>query len=280
MPANGVNSNTGLLEALSTKPPSLLTHSAGIFDVVNLVQVDNLNIALDIFQRMLDEKAWGPCLSQPCQQACPVYRNVRLLRENWPLIRERVGAVYRRLFEYGDRLTLRQMTAHLAYAITSGLSCQDVFGHSLQPISRPITDFLFFNRFWGEGAAGFDDRCLQLKAVRALKRVGVGRQLVPTLERKLWMRDEDEPLPPFPPICSRSLSASASSEENSRHIEGMQPDQGRAQTRRLLFFFGQFQQPDVAREYVATFLNSRMLPEFAAWQNRAGRSVILTGTAY
>jgi serine/threonine protein kinase len=260
-----------LLEALSANPPSSLTRSAGIFDVVNLVQVDNLNTALDIFQRMLDEKAWGPCLSQPCQQACPVYRNVRLLRENWPLIRERVGAVYRRLFEYGDRLTLRQMTAHLAYAITSGLSCQDVFGHSLQPISRPITDFLFFNRFWGEGATGFDDRSLQLKAVRALKRVGVGRQLLPTLERKLWMRDEDEPLPTIPTDLQPVFLSLRQLGRKLAHVEGMQPDQGRAQTRRLLFFFGQFQQPEVAREYLATFLNSRMLPEFAAWQSAGGK---------
>jgi hypothetical protein len=260
-----------LLEALSTKPPSLLTRSAGIFDVVNLVQVDNLNIALDIFQRMLDEKAWGPCLSQPCQQGCPIYRNVRLLRENWPLIRDRVGSVYRRLFEYDDRLTLRQMTAHLAYAITSGLSCQDVFGHSLQPISRPITDFLFFNRFWGEGAAGFDDRCLQLKAVRALKRVGVGRQLVPTLERKLWMRGEDEPLPAIPADLQPVFASLRQLGRKLAHVEGLQPDQGRAQARRLLFFFGQFQQPEIAREYLAAFLNSRMLPEFAAWQNAGGK---------
>jgi serine/threonine protein kinase len=260
-----------ILEALATKPPSLLSRSAGIFDVVNLVQVDNLNLALDIFQRMLDEKAWSPCLSQPCQKACPIYRNVRLLRENWPLIRERVGAVYRRLFEYGDRLTLRQMTAHLAYAITSGLSCQDVFGQAQQPISRPITDFLFFNRFWGEGATGFDDRCLQLKAVRALKRVGVSRQLTPTLERKLWMRGEDEPLPAIPDDLQPVFVSLRQLGRKLVHVEGMQPDQGRAQTRRLLFFFGRFQQPAMAREYVATFLNSRMLPEFATWQIAGGK---------
>jgi len=260
-----------LLEALSAKPPSLLTRSAGTFDVVNLVQVDNLNTTLDIFHRMLDEEAWGPCLSQTCQQACPIYRNVRLLRENWPLIRERVGSVYRRLFEYGDRLTLRQMTAHLAYAITSGLSCQDVFGHTLQPISRPITDFFFFNRFWGEGAAGFDDRCLQLKAVRALKRVGVGRQLVPSLERKLWMRGEDEPLPTIPADLQPVFASLRQLGRRLTHVEGLQPDHGRAQARRLLFFFCQFQQPDIAREYIAAFLNSRMLPEFAAWQNAGGK---------
>ena len=260
-----------LLEALSAQPPFSLSHSAGTFDVVNLVQVDNLNIALDIFQRMLDEKAWGPCLSQPCHQSCPVFRNVRLLRENWLLVRERVGAVYRRLFEYGDRLTLRQITAHLAYAITSGLSCQDVFGHALQPISRPVTDFLFFNRFWGEGASGFDDRSSQLKAVRVLQRVGIGRQLVPGLERKLWMRDEVEPLPSVPADLQPVFASLRQLGRKLAHVEGMQPDQGRAQTRRLLFFFGQFAQPDQGRDYLAAFLNSRMLPNFVAWQNAGGK---------
>ena len=48
------------------------------------------------------------------------------------------------------------------------------------------------------GATTFDERALQLKAIRVLKRVGAGRQLVPSLERQLWMRGENEPLPAIP----------------------------------------------------------------------------------
>jgi len=261
----------GLLQALSSPPPSDFAFSSGSFDLVNLVQVDNLNATLDIFRRMLDEKAWGPCADQPCRHACPVLKNVCFLRDNWPTVHERVGAVYRRLFEYGDRLTLRQTTAHLAYSITSGLSCQDVAGQSLHPISRPITDFLFFNRFWGEGATGFDDRTLQLKAIRVLRNIGAGRQLVPALERKLWMRGEDEPLPSVPEDLKAVFATLRQIGRKLAESEGLHPAAARAQLRRLLFFFAQFQQPELARDYIAAFLNSRMLPEYVSWQNQSGQ---------
>lgn len=261
----------GLLQALSAPPPSEFVFSSGSFDLVNLVQVDNLNATLEIFRRMLDEKAWGPCADQPCRHACPVLKNVRLLRENWPTVRERVGAVYRRLFEYGDRLTLRQTTAHLAYSITSGLSCHDIAGQAQHSISRPITDFIFFNRFWGEGATGFDDRTLQLKAIRVLKNIGAGRQLVPTLERKLWMRNECEPLASVPEQLQTVFASLRQIGRKQAESDGLQPAAGRAQLRRLLFFFAQFRQPEVARDYIAAFLNSRMLPEYVAWQTQGGQ---------
>jgi serine/threonine protein kinase len=260
-----------LLQALSARPPSDFSFASGSFDLINLVQVDNLNATLDIFRRMLDDKAWGPCADQPCRHVCPVLKNVRLLRDNWVIIRERVGAVYRRLFEYGDRLTLRQTTAHLAYAITSGLSCHDVAGQSLHPISRPITDFLFFNRFWGEGATVFDNRALQLKAVRVLRKIGAGRQLVPTLERKLWMRGEDEPLPSIPDHLKTVFTSLRQIGRKRDGSEGLHPTAARAQLRRLLFFFAQFQSSGLARDYVAAFLNSRMLPEYVAWQSQGGQ---------
>jgi len=270
-PAQWPDLENTLLNALSTKPPSQFSLSSGAFDVVNLVQVDNLNATLDIFQRMVDEKPWQPCANQPCRNACPVFRNVTLLRNNWATLRERVGLAYRRLFEYGDRLTLRQTTAHLAYAITSGLSCQDVSGQSLHPISRPITDFLFFNRFWGEGATGFDDRALQLKAIRVFRTIGAGRHLVPSLERKLWMRGEDEPLPAVPDDLKTVFTSLRQLGRKLAEAEGLHPSQGRAQLRRLLFFFGALQAPETAREYIAAFLGSRMLPEYTAWQKPAAQ---------
>jgi len=42
--------------------------------------------------------------------------NVRLAQENQDILLRRVELIYRRLYEYGVRLTMRQMTGHLAYA--------------------------------------------------------------------------------------------------------------------------------------------------------------------
>ena len=42
------------------------------------------------------------------------------------MVCSRLKLVYKRLYEYGNRLTMRQMTGHLAYTITAGLQCRDI----------------------------------------------------------------------------------------------------------------------------------------------------------
>jgi hypothetical protein len=39
---------------------------------------------------------------------------------------DRLFLAYRRMYEYGSRLTLRQITEHLAYLVTSGLDETDI----------------------------------------------------------------------------------------------------------------------------------------------------------
>lgn len=259
-----------ILDALSKIPPAPMEVDEGSFEIVNIVQLSNLDTALEIFKRMVAEKPWAVCHKQECRVACPLYRNASLLRTNFPLIRERVALVFRRLFEYGDRLTLRQITAQLAYAITSGLSCHEAAQQTVGPIPRPVTEFLFFNRFFGEGADGLDDRSLQLKGIRVLRALGAGRQLVPSLERKLWMRNEDESLPNVPVDLEPILTSLRKTGKGFSTSDKPLPSHARTQVRRLLFFFGDFATHNAAQEYCATFLNSRMLPVFSHWQASPG----------
>lgn len=44
-----------------------------------------------------------------------------LINHRREIVFDRLFLAYRRMYEYGTRLTLRQITEHLAYLITSGL---------------------------------------------------------------------------------------------------------------------------------------------------------------
>ena len=79
---------------------------------------------------------------------CPLYVNVNLIREREGIFFERLELLYRRLFEYGTRLTMRHMTGHLAYALTGGFHCDGIRRRSVIGADYSLTKELFFNRFW------------------------------------------------------------------------------------------------------------------------------------
>jgi hypothetical protein len=177
-----------------------------------------------------------------------------------------VGLAYRRLFEYGERLTLRQITAHLAYGVTSGVGCYDAAGRRQEPFKYPIANFLFFNRFFGDGASGPDERSEQLKAVRAIRAIGPGKHLVPSLERRLWTQNKTEAVPLLPKGLQPVFDELRSVGCGRISAQGLTAAEARRQVRRLLFLFGEFESSSEGQEYVGTFLNSKMLALFEEWQ--------------
>src|ERR1019366_4142327 len=96
------------------------------FSVFNIAMIDNLGIAEQIFERMLAVDRWQTCHSLECRHHCPIFRNVTLMQVNQGVVMERLFLAYRRMYEYGTRLTLRQLSAHMAYMITSGLTYEDI----------------------------------------------------------------------------------------------------------------------------------------------------------
>jgi hypothetical protein len=85
------------------------------------------------------------------------------------------------------------------------------------------------------------------------------------------MGREDAPLPTTP-VELQPVFAELRKNGRSAIADGnLSPAIARAQARRLLFFFGQFSEQKQADEFTAAYLNSRMLPVFARWQQGGGR---------
>jgi len=259
-----------LLKALESNEPETINYKEGYFKLINLVQIDNIETACRVFERMLAIERWENCEKSTCQDQCPIYQNVKILREHWEIVRPRIELVYRRLYEYGCRLTLRQITGHLAYSITAGLGYESIKQLSEQAVRPPLREFLFFTRFLGNGWGRSDPTGEQLRAIREIRGLELGYRPHPKCDRYLWMKDTAESAPTvksiLEPIYKKLLEVGAGKITD----ELLAPQSSRIQTRRLLYFFGRFNSKEEEREFVSTFLNSPMLVDFVRWQHSGG----------
>ena len=261
-----INTESEILKVIDTVLPLPWIFHKNSFVIINLSMVDNLGVAEQIFKRIINTDRWETCKTKDCQKVCPIYRNVELIKQNEKVVLERLFLAYRRMYEYGTRFTLRQLTAHLAYMITSGLNYQDI-EKMMQKATPPLmSKFMFFNRFFGDTGKEIDTSARQLQAVRAIRGEDFGTRTCPTWERRLWMQSEHLAFKLKAKGCVdefenlRQYGAQLKFDDNSvPHF------QARNQVRRMLYFLHDFDKQD-NNAFIKTFLNSLMILDFASWQ--------------
>jgi len=229
--------------------------------VINLAMQDNLEIADKIFTNLVKENHWSDCTTNPCQESCQIHRNLQMIRHNLMLIRNRLFLAYRRMSEYGIRLTLRQLAAHLAYMLTRGDSCQtmqEIIHHEATEVS---SKHLFFNLFFGDDGKVPDPRTDQLQAVRCIREQDFGLCCSPVWERRLWMSVQDYDF----------VFDTAETSEIFKILreKGRRDASARNQVRRLLYFLNHLPQVGGNR-FVISFLNSPKIMDFDSWQKPKG----------
>jgi hypothetical protein len=236
-----------LLAALEANHPLMV--GDGTFLIINIGRINSISTALSVGEKMLAVENWQRCTQCVKAKDCPIHRNVKLLQENQDLILERIGLAYRRLYEYGNRLTMRQMTGHLAYIITAGLDCEDVHGMSKLALEQQYTRYLFFNRFFGDDGQHELAEARQLLPVRKIREIELGIYLDPFIERYVWRRQPEEIK-----FSERAAKVLANIRGNSE----IPTKEVRTQVRRLLYFLLSPQEPGVT-QYISGFLRSPML---------------------
>ncbi|WP_156802028.1 hypothetical protein [Desulfurispora thermophila] len=232
--------------------------------IINAGSIINIDPALEVLKRMLEPQNWFDCQQCIHGQHCPVFYNVRLLQQGWDTVRQRLWLLYRHLYEYGCRLTMRQMVAHLAYALTGGTDCRQVAGMVLNSHRAALRGRLFFNRFFGDDGQKEDGAAGQLYAVRRLRQAGYGQILQPALEQRLWLT-EDRSWTDYPLAdeLGREIVDTCTKSYNSREKAAL-----RRQMRRLLYFWGtRWEEAGgegerAAEDFIAKFLDSPALFDY------------------
>ena len=245
------------------------------FIVVNLARMDNLGLARQVFGRMVDPERWAPCDHLACRADCPIRLNVDLINHRRDVVFERIFLAYRRMYEYGTRLTLRQITEHLAYLVTSGLEESDLIEMRQKGQSPLKAEFMFFNRFFGDNGMESHAAALQMRAIREVRKQAFGERPCPTWERKLWLKLRDQYFQLGVEDCESEfdLLRRHGSGPGKDNRPGLTPDQAREQVRRMLYFLYDFRNGE--RSYLTHFLNSQTILRWQEWQRP---DAILTGT--
>ena len=101
---------------------------------------------------------------------------------------------YTWLQEYDMRATIRQITAHLAFSMTGGLSCQQVQSQG-NPTWQGL--FLFSNLFFGAQGAMDKKGADQIRCIGLMKRVGFDRKNTPIDYSLFVNEDVDKYYPPL-----------------------------------------------------------------------------------
>ena len=262
---------SSVLEAISSDTGGSHLDLKGVqFKIFNLARMDNLSLARQIFERMLDEKRWVDCSKKECRDTCPICINVDLIHKNKERVIDRIFLVYRRMYEYGVRLTLRQLTEHLAYILTSGLEGSDI-RIMQEKAHRPLTiEFLFFNRFFGDDGGEADMAAIRMKAVKAVLEQGFGDRPSPLWEHRLWLKTYGQTFDFDVPGCEKvfKILRDQGGRTHGRPDVKISPDRAREQVRRMLYFLYDFKNKD--QTYIGQFLNSPSLLNWMDWQTSQG----------
>ena len=258
-----------VLEALDADSESIEFGGAN-FRLYNLALHDNLGLAQQVFTRMLAPENWEDCAGQACRAQCPIYRNMRLFREQGGLAQDRVFLAYRRMHEYGTRLTMRQFTAHLAYMLTAGLEHSDIRSIAAQAERPLISDYMFYNRFFGDNGRGGDGAAGQMPVILAVRSHGFGERPCPAMERHLWLLTHHDLFHTGLPLIEDEF-------QRLRHHGArlgdcdwgtrLTPDQAREQTRRLLYFLYRDEDAGRQRSFLQDFLGSLAILRWCEWQD-------------
>ena len=151
--------------------------------VVNVAALDNSQFVKPFLGNLLADELWSACDTCAKKGYCPILRNRRLAREFFERTTDFIEKRYVWQQEHGERLTIRQITAHLSYAITGGLECETVSKNSGQ------FRYLFSNLFFGYRGTEIDKKASAMKAIGDMLSAGHDRKRL-RADEKLFIQND------------------------------------------------------------------------------------------
>lgn len=245
---------SSLLTSLSKEQDDSFSFRGRRFKIYNLAMRDNLPLAESVLSNMLKPELWPACASCRHRHACPVHFNRMLLADTTSPTRQRLFLAYRYLQAYGIRLTMRQLSEHLAYCLTGGLDehrlCR---AEILEPSIGPRQHV--YNLFFGGPHACPDPLVEDMAAIRGIQEQQLGAYPLPCMDKKLWhaLPVDAETLglsSLVAPFLQQLRRQGSTQEKPSASAEA------RLQARRLLYFCASPDSDDVRKRLQQEFLRS------------------------
>lgn len=232
-----------------------------------MTRLDNVTLGARIFRRIVEHSGWEACCGCKINKACPLMLNHCAIRDMGGIVEDRVRWVYRRLTAYEQRLTLREMLAHLAYSLTGGMTCeaaQEMVNTSTESGAdrgtAGLEKILFSETFFGYCKGLNSEEAGSLRAVELLRRQVFGGPIGVDFARQLGRGHG-----------SHWAQLPVSLNPLSRHWANLAGEsvgvRWRFAQRRMFYLFGQPKPgfEEVGEIFLDTFLQSPRLRDFDHW---------------
>ena len=157
MELNDVNKLVG---AIDENTGEIFEYNGVPISAINVATIDNSTFVAPFISKTLNSSLWMPC--RECEKAsyCPIVMNRDIMANAEKNISEFISDHYIWQQEHGNKLTIRQIVAHLAYAITGGLQCNQIKYTRGMRFRR-----LCSNNFFGYNGVKPDAKATAIKAV-------------------------------------------------------------------------------------------------------------------
>lgn len=235
--------------------------------IVNMTRLDNVRLGARVLTRMVAHSGWSQCANCGIEPACPLLLNRRALAAAATAVEEHVRWLYRRLTAYEQRLTLRQMVAHLAYSMTGGMTCAvanaSVERSAAEGMDRGtdgLEGILFSEGFFGYRKGAPAETAGALRAVELIRRTVFGGPVGVDYERQL-ARGEGSHWASLPETLVPLARRWAGLAQEAAGVRW------RFAQRRMLYLFGQAKPAAqrAADAFIDRFLQSPRLRDFDRW---------------
>lgn len=249
----------------------LESHILDLFEknllILNMTRLDNVALGSRVFARLIKHSGWSQCAGCSIESACPLNLNRLALSDSKSVVVDRVRWVYQRMNAYEQRMTLRQMLAHLAFALTGGMSCKEakeLVSNSPSDGDDRGTDglerIIFSEAFFGYQAGVPSQEAGSLRAVELVRRQVFGAPVGVDFERQLEKAENSHwaILPARLNHIAQRWSERAAEPAGTRW---------RFAQRRMLYLFGKPSNQNASTEsiFLDTFLKSPRLRDFDQW---------------
>ena len=141
--------------------------------LLNIARVDNTDFIKPFLQNLLNDEHWVDCKECPHAKNCPIFFNQQIVKLRFDRAATLIENMYIWLQEYDLRATIRQMTAHLTFSMTGGLSCEAV---KLHGNSDWKYTYLFSNLFFGYKGNHQMKNAQQIRGITLVNSMGFDRK--------------------------------------------------------------------------------------------------------
>ena len=211
--------------------------------IINIAKLDNIEVALLIFRKIIQHSAWDKLVQDYPQHA--IIQNYSTIRNNLEHVIHSIRLLYLYLLNYEKRLTLRQMLAHFCVSLTGGYQLDET----------PTQPIIFSDLFFGYQNNIPWEKAFKIPVINSLHHLN------------------------FAGYCSLEIEKMISNHENFTKVDpslynliknfikkdqDCQTHQFKASLRRLIFIYNLY--PSTYTHAQAQFLGSPNIEKYSKWR--------------